>query len=298
MALRGALLAEGAERVEVFAGDAVLGGDHVGADALRRQAGLGVAVELLLREREAHVPRTTDAPIGVRVMTSTPAATTMSYAPAMTPCAPKCIACWLEPHWRSTVVDGTDFGPAGGEHGVATDVERLLADLHHAAHDDVVDDGRGRGGCAPASALSTWAASAAGCQSLSLPLRLPPGVRTASTITASVMVSPHVVFVFGEMRRRFPCRRVITSASVCRSSRAMPVRSSARSTWSMAATCCAMSRPSAERRHATRAGRRRRAVARRGRACCSRSMVAPMAARPRWRWSAILVWLTGPNCCT
>ena len=52
--LRGALLAQGAERVEVLAGDAVLVGDHVGADALRRQAGLGVAVELLLREREAH----------------------------------------------------------------------------------------------------------------------------------------------------------------------------------------------------------------------------------------------------
>ena len=35
---------------------------------------------------------------------------------------------------------GHDLGPAGGEHGVAGDVEALLADLHHAAHHDVVDD--------------------------------------------------------------------------------------------------------------------------------------------------------------
>ena len=32
--------------------------------------------------------------------------------------------------------------PAGGEHGVTPDVDALLADLHHAPHDDVVDVGR------------------------------------------------------------------------------------------------------------------------------------------------------------
>ena len=37
---------------------------------------------------------------------------------------------------------GTRLGPAGGEHGVAGDVDGLLADLHHAAHHDVVDDRR------------------------------------------------------------------------------------------------------------------------------------------------------------
>src|SRR5690606_15608688 len=37
---------------------------------------------------------------------------------------------------------GHRLGPPGGEHGVATDVQRLLADLHHATHDDVVDERR------------------------------------------------------------------------------------------------------------------------------------------------------------
>ena len=48
------LLALGAEGVEVLAGDAVLVGDHVGADSLRRETGLGVTVLLVLAEREAH----------------------------------------------------------------------------------------------------------------------------------------------------------------------------------------------------------------------------------------------------
>ena len=60
----------------------------------------------------------------------------------MTPWAAKWAACWDEPHWRSTVVAGTALGPAGGEHGVAADVERLGADLHDAAHDHVVDERR------------------------------------------------------------------------------------------------------------------------------------------------------------
>ena len=58
----------------------------------------------------------------------------------MTPWAAKCAACWDEPHWRSTVVAGHRLGPAGGEDGVAADVDALLADLHDAAHDHVVDE--------------------------------------------------------------------------------------------------------------------------------------------------------------
>ena len=37
---------------------------------------------------------------------------------------------------------GNRLGEAGREHGVAPDVDRLLADLHDATHDDVVDEGR------------------------------------------------------------------------------------------------------------------------------------------------------------
>ena len=83
----------------------------------------------------------TDAPIGTRVMFSTPAAITTSYAPAITPCAAKCAACCDEPHWRSTVVPTVDLGEPGGERGVAADVDALLADLHDAAHDHVLDEG-------------------------------------------------------------------------------------------------------------------------------------------------------------
>ena len=48
--------------------------------------------------------------------------------------------CWLDPHCRSTVTPGTLSGQPGGQQGGAADVERLLAGLHHAAPDDVVDD--------------------------------------------------------------------------------------------------------------------------------------------------------------
>ena len=83
----------------------------------------------------------TEAPIGTRVMTSTPAAMTMSLAPAMTAWAAKWAACWEEPHWRS--IGGADdrLGEAGGQGGVAAHVEALLADLHDAAHDHVLDEG-------------------------------------------------------------------------------------------------------------------------------------------------------------
>ena len=48
--------------------------------------------------------------MGTRLIDSSPAATTMSYAPAITPWAAKAMACWLLPHCLSTVVAGTDPG--------------------------------------------------------------------------------------------------------------------------------------------------------------------------------------------
>ncbi len=44
------------------------------------------------------MPGSTLDPIGTRPMDSTPQATTMSYAPEITPCAAKWTACWEEPH--------------------------------------------------------------------------------------------------------------------------------------------------------------------------------------------------------
>jgi hypothetical protein len=62
-------------------------------------------------------------------------------------------------------------GPAGGEHGVAADVDGLLADLHDAAHDHVVDEA-GVEVVALCSALRVSAARSAGCQSFSFAVAL------------------------------------------------------------------------------------------------------------------------------
>ena len=66
--------------------------------------GSGSAPVIIGPNGKPYLPSATDAPIGTRVMFSTPAAITTSYAPAITPCAAKCAACCDEPHWRSTVV--------------------------------------------------------------------------------------------------------------------------------------------------------------------------------------------------
>ncbi len=145
---RGALLAEGTELVEVLAGDAVLGGDHVGADALRRQAGLGVAVELLLREREPHAldDRGAHRRAGHHFDARRDDDVVRAGHDALGGEVHRLLA------GTALAVDRRRrnlLGPPGGEHGVAADVERLLTDLHDAAHDDVVDHGRDRGCCAP-----------------------------------------------------------------------------------------------------------------------------------------------------
>ena len=142
------LLAPGAERVHVLAGDAPLVGDQLGRDALRHEPALvGVAgadlraervAELAVGHRGAHrhtghhldaggdddVVGAGDHALGGEVGG-------LLAGPAL-------------------AVDGRArhvLRPAGGEHGVAGDVHALLADLHHAAHDDVVDERRDRCRC-------------------------------------------------------------------------------------------------------------------------------------------------------
>ena len=75
-------------------------------------------------------------------MLSTPAAITTSYAPAITPCAAKVRRLLRRP--ALTIDRGADHrvGEPGGERGVPADVDGLVADLHDATHDDVVDDRR------------------------------------------------------------------------------------------------------------------------------------------------------------
>ena len=122
-------------------------------------------------------------------MTSTPAATTMSWAPAMTAWAAKWADCWDEPHWRSIVVAGT----SSGHPAASTALRPTLTDWAPACMTHPMITSSTRAGSRllrSASAVSVSAARSAGCQPDSLPLRLPPAVRTASTMTAVGMDAP------------------------------------------------------------------------------------------------------------
>jgi hypothetical protein len=124
-----------------------------------------------------------EAPIGTWLITSTPAATTTSAAPAMTAWAAKWAACWDEPHWRSTVVAGT----ASGQPAARTALRPTLTDWAPACMTQPMTTSSTIPGSIPVRvtrADSVSAARSAGCHPDSLPLRLPPAVRTASTITA------------------------------------------------------------------------------------------------------------------
>ena len=52
------------------------------------------------------------------------------------------MACWLEPHWVSTVVAAADRGRPAVSHAVRAMLNALLADLADAAADDLADLGR------------------------------------------------------------------------------------------------------------------------------------------------------------
>jgi hypothetical protein len=92
----------------------------------------------------------------------------------MTPWAAKWADCWRRAALAVDGGGGHRLGPAGGEHGVAADVEALGADLHDAAHDHVVDQG-GVEVVALGEGLEHLGGQVGGCQPESWPLRLPPG---------------------------------------------------------------------------------------------------------------------------
>ena len=126
-------------------------------------------------------------------MTSTPAAITTSYWPGHHPLGGEVERLLGR---AALAVDGRGrhrLREAGGQHGVAADVDGLGADLHDAAHDHVVDRAPGSRSLRSTRALRVSAARSTGCQPDSLPLRLPPAVRTASTITAVVMARHSLV---------------------------------------------------------------------------------------------------------
>ena len=86
-----------------------------------------------------YLPSANDAPIGTRVITSTPAAMTMSYAPRDHTLRGEVRGLLRRPALPVDRRRRHRLGEAGGEHRVAADVRGLLADLHDAAHDHVLD---------------------------------------------------------------------------------------------------------------------------------------------------------------
>ena len=138
-------------------------------------------------------PGVMDAPIGVVDMTSTPAAMTMSYAPAITPWAAKWTDCCDDPHCRSIVVPGT----VSGQPAPSTALRPMFRPwLPTCMTQPMITSSTSAGSRSlrSTSAFSTSAARSAGCQPESFPLRLPPAVRTASTMTAVVAMDGLLAF--------------------------------------------------------------------------------------------------------
>ena len=136
----GVLLGPEAELVGVAPGDAPLLGDALGALELRghlvlREVGAGD------RDAEAEVLAAAGADRDPAHRPRRRRRRPTSTTPLPTRAVARLVACWDEPHWVSTVVLATAEGQAGGEPGGAADVEGLLADLAHAAGDDLADVG-------------------------------------------------------------------------------------------------------------------------------------------------------------
>src|SRR6266536_4374148 len=128
-----------------------------------------------------------EEPMGTRLMFSTPEATTRSYAPAITPWAAKCAACCEEPHCRSTVVAGTSSGNPAASHALRP----TFRDCSPTCDTQPVMLSSTSAGSTPersTTSFSTVARRSTGWVPASDPFRLPMGLRTASTMTASRMV--------------------------------------------------------------------------------------------------------------
>ena len=142
----------------------------------------------------------------------------------MTPWAAKWAACWLEPHWRSIVVPGT----LSGQPAASTALRPTLSPCSPTCITQPITTSSTVPGSMPVRSTSAFRVSAArstGCQSLSCPLRLPSGVRTASMITAFVTARTVALLLPGGTgggrpvtpgrpdRRRHGARRCSSSSS-------------------------------------------------------------------------------------
>ncbi len=117
--------------------------------------------------------------MGRALMFCTPPNRTTSWVPDMIAWAPKWMACWLDPHWRSTVVPGTPSGIPAASHA---DRAMLPAWGPIASTQPKITSSTTSGSIPVRSttARMTCAPRSAGCCPDRVPPRLPTGVRTAS----------------------------------------------------------------------------------------------------------------------
>ena len=137
-------------------------------------------------EKPSNPPAVRFEPIGTRDIDSTPEATTTSRCPAWIAAAALKAACIEEPHCLSTDVPHTVSGqPATSDDIRATFSACSPTWLTQPICTSSISPGsRSR---RPTSPFRTCAASSSARTPASAPLRRPIGVRTASTISASVI---------------------------------------------------------------------------------------------------------------
>src|SRR5712692_2827130 len=131
-------------------------------------------------------PFLTDDPSGTRLIASTPHPMATSTVPEPMRLAARLVACWLDPHWLSTVVAAVEMGmPAASQA-----VRPMLNDCSPAWLTQPVTTCSTTAGSMPDRAISdsrTAPSRSAGCLVERPPPRRPMGLRTASMTTTSVM---------------------------------------------------------------------------------------------------------------
>ena len=121
------------------------------------------------------------APIGTIDITSTPPPMTTSWVPDITAWIAKWMACWDDPHCRSTEVPGTDSGRLDERIAfLATFPDCAPTWSTHPKITSSINSGSIPDWWTNSS--STFAPKSAGCHRLRLPFFFPPAVLTAETI--------------------------------------------------------------------------------------------------------------------
>ena len=182
--LGGPALALGREGVEVLAGQAPLVRDELGRDALGDEAAhVGVALVDPGAEREAELA-VTDGGAHRHLAHDLDAGGHHDVGGAGDDGLGGEVGGLLgRPALAVDGGGGHGLGPAGGQHGVAADVDRLGAGLHHAPHDHVLDDA-GIDAGSLGEGVEDLGRQVGGMPPGELAVALAPAVRTASTITA------------------------------------------------------------------------------------------------------------------